>query len=59
MWLFEGAEGGKWVDDVEERALGLVADGESESEEEGEREDGAEDARDSDVEPQAKRARTA
>ncbi|KIP02738.1 hypothetical protein PHLGIDRAFT_130573 [Phlebiopsis gigantea 11061_1 CR5-6] len=59
VWLFEGAEGGKWVDDVEKKALGLVADSESESEEESQREGDVEDAHDSDVEPQAKRARKA
>lgn len=55
VWLFEGAEGGKWVDDVEKKSLGFVEDGE-ESDLTGDSE--AEDEH-PEVTPPIKRARTA
>lgn len=55
VWLFEGAEGGKWVDDIENRSLGLAGDAEySDLGEDSEGEDGHPDGV-----PQVKRARTA
>lgn len=55
VWLFEGAEGGKWVDEVERKSLGqeAIAAEFIDSDSEGDEDDQP------DEKPQVKRPRTA
>ena len=59
VWLFEGAEGGKWVDDIEKKSLGLVADDDGETSAEEDEDEDEQDAQAQEVVPQVKRPRTA